>query len=88
MAATHSFDPADPRHLTPEQRADELTAVLAAGVRRLLALRADCVPSPPPPTGPPLSESSQNCLDGRPETRLHVSRRVNAHGESRNGVER
>ena len=28
------FDPTDPRHLTPEQRLDELTALLATGVRR------------------------------------------------------
>jgi hypothetical protein len=28
------FDPTDPAHLTPEQRFDELSALLAADVRR------------------------------------------------------
>ena len=31
-------DPTDPQHLTPEQRLDELAALLATGVRRVLAL--------------------------------------------------
>ena len=35
------FDPTDPQHLAPEQRLDELTSVLATGVRRLLSIRAD-----------------------------------------------
>ena len=35
------FDPTDPRHLTPEQRLDELAALLASGVRRLLVACAD-----------------------------------------------
>jgi len=30
------FDPTDPRHLTPEQRLDKLTALLATGMRRAL----------------------------------------------------
>ena len=34
-----TVDPTDPRHLTAEQRLDELSALLATGVRRLLALR-------------------------------------------------
>jgi hypothetical protein len=34
------FDPMAPRSLTPQQRLDELTAVLARGARRVLALRA------------------------------------------------
>ena len=32
-----SFDPTDPRSLTPEQRIDELALILALGARRLLA---------------------------------------------------
>jgi hypothetical protein len=36
MAVTS--DPTDPRHLTPDQRLDELAAILATGVRRALAL--------------------------------------------------
>jgi len=34
------FDPTDPRSMTPEQRQDELCALLAIGARRVLALRA------------------------------------------------
>jgi hypothetical protein len=41
------FDPTDPAHFTPEQRLDELAAILAAGVRRALALRATPVPASP-----------------------------------------
>ena len=29
------FDPTDPQHMPPEQRIDELTAILAAGVLRM-----------------------------------------------------
>jgi hypothetical protein len=32
------FDPTDPRHLSPDQRLNELAAILATGVRRALAL--------------------------------------------------
>ncbi len=32
-------DPTDPRHLTPEQRLEEVAAILATGVRRALAMR-------------------------------------------------
>ncbi len=36
---TVPFDPTDPAYLTPDQRLDELAALLAAGVRRPRALR-------------------------------------------------
>jgi hypothetical protein len=36
-------DPTDPIHLTPDQRLDEVAALLAMGVRRLTSMR----PSPP-----------------------------------------
>ena len=65
------FDPTDPQHLTPEQRLDELTALLANGVRRVLALR-------PPPPAQPLQESGQNPLDVLPAKSVHASRVVNA----------
>jgi hypothetical protein len=39
------FDPTDPQHLTAEQRLDELTSLLATGVRRVLTLR---LPPPQP----------------------------------------
>jgi hypothetical protein len=64
-------DPTDPRHLTPEQRLDELTALLAAGVRRMLGLR------------PPIADSAQNSLDVRPAKSVHASRTVNASREQR-----
>ena len=64
-------DPTDPRHLTPEQRLDELTALLATGVRRVLALR------------PPFPDSPQNSLDVWPEKSVHATRPVNASREQR-----
>jgi hypothetical protein len=68
MAA--SFDPTDPRDLTPQQRLDAVAAILAVGTGRVLALRA------PPAAAPPETreESAQNQLDVSPETRLHVPR--------------
>jgi hypothetical protein len=66
------FDPTDPSDLTPEQRLDELTALLATGLRRVLALRP-----------PPLQESAQNPLDVCPKSRPHGTRTVNASREQR-----
>ena len=63
-------DPTDPAHLTPDQRLDEVAALLATGVRRLLALRQQ-----------PRSDSSENCLDDPAALSLHVSRPVNRAGE-------
>jgi hypothetical protein len=65
MAVRH--DPTDPAHLTPEQRLNELAAILATGVRRLLKAR------------PP--ESDRNCLEVSRDLPLHVSRPVNSAGE-------
>lgn len=72
MAAT--FDPTDPRHLTPEQRLDELAAILATGVRRALTIR-DATATPPPAAPPPNpAESPRIRLDVCAESRLHVPR--------------
>jgi hypothetical protein len=59
MAANHApYDPTDPDLLTPEQRLEELAAILAAGTRRLLSLR--------PPSLPVIDQdSSPNRLDVR-----------------------
>ena len=38
--AARPFDPTDSHNLTPEQRLDELAALLAIGVRRTLEIRA------------------------------------------------
>jgi hypothetical protein len=78
-----SFDLADPRHLTPEQRLDNLAAILAAGARRLLAVRATAAR----PTGTGIEqiplESCEIPLEVSPLTRLHGTRPVNATGEPR-----
>jgi hypothetical protein len=68
MAVCH--DPTDPSHLTPEQRLDEVAQILAAGARRLLALRQ----SPP-------QESAPSHLEVPGDLPLHVSRSVNTAGE-------
>jgi hypothetical protein len=68
------FDPTDPRHLTPEQRLDELTAILAAGVRRLLAVRQTAVAPAESLPSRPLSESVQNQIDVSGESWPHVPR--------------
>lgn len=52
-------------HLAPDQRLDELAAILATGMRRLLSLRTATPDSAP-------SDSRRNCLDECRETRLHV----------------
>ena len=38
------FDPTDPSYLTPDQRLDELAALLAPGVRRARELRPHSLP--------------------------------------------
>ena len=63
-------DPTDPTHLTPDQRLDEVAALLATGIRRLMSLRISGV-----------QESSGNCLEVPPALPLHVSRPVNNAGE-------
>ena len=72
MAVPH--DPTDSAHLSEDQRLDELTALLATGMRRLLAQRT----SHPVSLAP---ESDQNGLDASGELSLHVSRPVNTDGE-------
>lgn len=59
-------DPTDPSHMSPEERLDELTTILARGMLRLLA-----VPDTPTTLANP-ADSSANCLDVPPELRLHV----------------
>ena len=68
MAA--SFDPTSPRHLTAQQRLNALTALLATGAARALALRT--TPAAAPAQSP--EDSGQNQLDVLPQTRLHVPR--------------
>jgi hypothetical protein len=76
MAAV--YDPTDPKHLTPEQRLDEVAALLATGVQRALSLCAQ-TPISAPHQIPP--ESAQNGLDVLPEKSVHVARPVNATGD-------
>ena len=68
------YDPTDPNQLTEDQRRDEISAILATGVRRLLAHRASHPVSLP-------SESDGNGLDESGDLSLHVSRPVNTDGE-------
>jgi hypothetical protein len=73
------FDPTDPRNLTPDQRLDELAAILATGVGRVLALRVTPHTSPPPEQIPP--ESCQIPLEVSPRSRLHGTNVVNTTRE-------
>ena len=76
------FDPTDPRNLTPEQRLDELAAILATGVCRVLALRVSPLTSAPLPTPEQIpSESCQIPLEVSPQSRLHGSNVVNTTRE-------
>jgi hypothetical protein len=78
------FDPADPRHLTREQRLDEVAAILATGVRRWLSIRAAAtapVAAPAARIEQIPAESCQIPLEVSPGTRLHGTRPVNATGE-------
>ncbi len=72
------FDPADPRNLTENQRTDELAALLALGVHRVMSLRADGVsPSfvcPEANFSIPLN-SAANALELSADSRLHGHRR-------------
>jgi hypothetical protein len=85
-----AYDPTDPRELTPQQRLDALTAVLAVGAARLLAFRfhdspacanrrhmdfqSIALPAPRDLPPPPSPESSQIRLDVSRKSRLHVPR--------------
>jgi hypothetical protein len=73
--------PTDARDLTPDQQLDELSAILAIGFRRVLALHARPDLLAQEPADPALVESSANCLDLSAEARLHVSRVVNTSGD-------
>jgi hypothetical protein len=64
-------DPTDPASLTPEQRVEEIAAILAAGLLRLR--RRAAVPAASPPPEIP-ADSARNRLDDSPETRLHGHR--------------
>ena len=72
--ASRPHDPTDPQHLTPDQLIDDISALLATGVRRLLVARAH-----PPVSLPP--ESAGNGLADPPELSVHASRPVNATRE-------
>ena len=72
MAAPRApFDPTDPDLLTPEQRLDELAALLAAGAERLLRTS---------PTPPQIPDSSPNRLDTTPEPSVYGGGRPRVGG--------
>jgi len=66
------YDPTDPANLSPDQRLDEVAALLAAGVERVLALSAGSLQVPPTLPTPPVTDSERNPLDDLAETRPHV----------------
>jgi hypothetical protein len=65
-------------HLSPDQRLDELSAILAEGITRLFSLRIDVVQTPNDG-----SNSAQNCLDVSAKQSVHGPRSVNRNGEPR-----
>jgi hypothetical protein len=65
-----AYDPTDPRQLTPQLRLDALTAILAVGAARVLAL---CAQAAAAPAGG-AEDSSRNQVDVPGEMRLHVPR--------------
>ena len=75
--------PDDPRHLSPSQRLEQLTSLLATGARRWAAIRADIavLAAKLPP-----EESAQNPLDVSPQLSVHVPVRL-TQAESTEGVE-
>ena len=70
-------DPTDPAELTPEQRFDELAALLAAGARRLAKLRSAVAQLPP--------ESAANGLDVPREQSVYGPVEL-THAESEKGL--
>ena len=82
------FDPTDPEELTPQQRLDELCALLAAGTRRLLAGAAHIsIATPAPSPGQIPVESSEIGLDEPPELSVHGRRPVNTQERPGKGVD-
>ena len=61
--------PNDPAALTPDQRAQEIARLLAAGVRRLFSQRTGDVPDPRTAPEKP-QESAESGLEVGRETRL------------------
>ena len=80
------FDPTDPRCLTPNQRLEHLTAILATGARRVVRLGADTVIPADVPAPPPPPESAQNPLDVSPRKSVHGPARL-TQAEKTEGVE-
>ena len=70
------LDPTDPRHLTPEQLLDDLTALLAKGTRRVLALRAATAITPDRGADPAPPDSAQIRLDVSGKLSVHVPARL------------
>lgn len=56
-------------HLSPDQRLDELSAILAEGISRLFALRIDVIQTPNDG-----SNSAQNSVDVLADKSVHVPR--------------
>jgi hypothetical protein len=65
-------------HGSPDQRLDDLSAILAEGITRLFALRIDVIQTPSD-----ASNSAQNSVDVCPQKSVHGPRSVNRNGEPR-----
>jgi len=72
------FDPTDPRSMTPEQRHEELCALLATGARRVLALRAGPGGTALAAPTPLDSDASETPPDSAPDG-LELSRQKSVH---------
>jgi hypothetical protein len=70
------YDPTDPAHLTPEQRADEVASILATGYLRHRRLRAapsaESQVQAAAPATPEPGRSRENELDGPEDQSVHV----------------
>lgn len=71
---TVPFDPTDPSHLSPEQRLGELTALLAAGLRRAMSMRQPVTPAATTPITETPSDSPRSGLDVSAEKSVHGPR--------------
>lgn len=83
-----TFDPSDPTQMTPDDRVQEVAAILAGGVMRWRRNRAR---SSCESDSQRVCESSEIRLDDLAETRLHGDRSnapVNGKSENENGGSR
>jgi hypothetical protein len=74
MATAKTADPLNAIQTIPNRSLEEVAAILATGMRRLLSARAAASRTPLQGTVPTPAESARNCLDESSESRLSVPR--------------